>query len=70
MLFPGFGFSNVAGGQQTFSSSINIQSGGSGGNVDCQEMLRKQLTELKERMKGNPVMQQMLDQQIQALSEE
>ncbi len=70
MLFPGLGFSNVAGGQQAFSSSINIQSGGSGGNVDCQEMLRKQLTELKERMKGNPVMQQMLDQQIQALSEE
>ncbi|MEZ6040040.1 MAG: hypothetical protein R3C20_06015 [Planctomycetaceae bacterium] len=68
MLFPAFGFGNVEGGQQAFSSSVTIQGGGTVGNADCQEMLRKQLTELKDRMKGNPVMQQMLDQQIQALS--
>jgi len=32
--------------------------------------LQKQLTELKKRMAENPAMQQLLDQQIQALSGE
>lgn len=70
MLFPGFGSGNVGGGQQAFSSTVNIQGGGSNGKCDCQEMLRKQLTELKDRMNGDPVMQQMLDQQIRVLSGE
>ena len=70
MLFPGFNFGNMTGGQQTFNSSVTIQGGGIGGNLDSQEMLRRQLTELKVRMKGNPAMQQMLDQQIRALSGE
>ncbi|MCA8997159.1 MAG: hypothetical protein KDA80_09235 [Planctomycetaceae bacterium] len=68
MLFPGFGSGNVGvGGQQAFSSTFSIQGGGTDGATDCQDMLRKQLTELKDRMKGNPVMQQMLDQQIRDL---
>ncbi|MEQ9410242.1 MAG: hypothetical protein RIK87_21075 [Fuerstiella sp.] len=57
MQFPGFGFVNIAGGQQATTSSISTK------------LLRQQLTELKQRMGGNPLMQQMLDQQIRALSE-
>ena len=57
MLFPGFGFGNIAGGQQATTSSIST------------ELLKQQLTELKSRMEGNPLMQQMLDQQIRALPE-
>lgn len=54
---PGFGFGNIAGGQAAANSNISTQ------------LLQQQLTELKTRMRGNPLMQQMLDQQIQALSE-
>ncbi|MEO1618114.1 MAG: hypothetical protein AAFV88_19830, partial [Planctomycetota bacterium] len=57
MQFPGFGFGNAAGGQPANASSMSTQ------------LMRQQLTELKRRMAGNPLMQQMLDQQIQALSE-
>lgn len=74
---PGFAFGNLVGGlpanvlgnggQQAFRSSINIQNNGNAAGVDGEEMLRQQLTELKERMVGNPVLQQLLDQQIQAL---
>lgn len=58
MQFPGFGFGNVGGGQAAANSNIST------------ELLKQQLTELKTRMGGNPLMQQMLDQQIRALSEE
>ncbi|MEZ5944971.1 MAG: hypothetical protein R3C18_26600 [Planctomycetaceae bacterium] len=64
MLLPGFGFGNAAGGQQTTTSSTTFQGGGS------TELLKQQLTDLKDRMKGNPMMQQMLDQQIRALTRE
>ncbi|MEZ6057875.1 MAG: hypothetical protein R3C01_14340 [Planctomycetaceae bacterium] len=70
MLFPAFGIGDVVGGQQAFTSSVNIQGGGTDGNLDTQEMLRKQLIELKNRMGGNPAMQQLLDQQIRALTGE
>lgn len=65
--FPGFGFGNAGGGQQAFSSSVTTQ-GGIAGNGGTKEMLRKQLIELKKRMGENPAMQQLLDQQIRALS--
>ena len=68
MLFPGFGFGNVAGGQQTTTSSITIQGGTINGNGGSTQLLKQQLTELKNRMKGNPQMQQLLDHQIRALS--
>ena len=70
MQLPGFGFANAAGGQQAFSSTVNIQGGGIAGNGAGNEILRKQLTELKKRMANNPAMQQLLDQQIRALSGE
>jgi hypothetical protein len=57
MQFPGFGFGNIAGGQQAIKSNIST------------ELLKQQLTGLKQRMGENPLMQQMLDQQIRALSE-
>ncbi len=57
MQFAGFGFGNIAGGQQAIQSNIST------------ELLKQQLAELKQRMGGNPLMQQMLDQQIRALSE-
>ncbi|MCS7468600.1 hypothetical protein NZK35_18255 [Stieleria sp. ICT_E10.1] len=69
MQFPGFGFGNIAVGQPAAKSNINIQGGGINGNVGSTEILKQQLTELKQRMGGNPLMQQMLDQQIRALSE-
>lgn len=62
--FPGFGFGNAGGGQQAFGSNVMIRNGGN------HEMLRKQLTNLKERMGDNPAMQQLLDQQIRALGGE
>jgi len=68
--FPGFGFGNVVGGQQAFSSSATIQGCETNGSGNSKEMLQKQLTELKKRMAENPAMQQLLDQQIQALSGE
>lgn len=55
---PGFGFGNVGGGHAAANSNIST------------ELLKQQLTELKTRMGGNPLMQQMLDQQIRTLSEE
>ncbi|MCA8995159.1 MAG: hypothetical protein KDA88_24495 [Planctomycetaceae bacterium] len=70
MQFPGFGFGNTGGGQQTTTSSITIQGSATNGCEGCADVLKKQLTELKNRMKGNPLMQQMLDQQIRELSRE
>ncbi|TWU02842.1 hypothetical protein [Stieleria varia] len=66
--FPGFGFGNIAGGQQAAQTNINMQGGGINGNGASTEILKQQLTELKQRMGGNPLMQQMLDQQIRALN--
>ena len=55
---PGIGFGNIGGGQAGENSNIST------------ELLKQQLAELKSRMGGNPLMQQMLDRQIRALSEE
>lgn len=70
MQFSGFGFGNLAGSQQAFSSNITVQGTAINGNGGNSEMLKQQLTELKKRMTGNPLMQQLLDQQIRALSGE
>lgn len=67
--FPGFGFGNIAGGQPAAKSNINIQRVELNGDGASTELLKQQLTELRTRMGGNPLMQQMLDQQIRALSE-
>lgn len=69
MQLPGFGFGNAGGGQQAFTQNVIIQGGGIGANGGSNESLLKQLTELKKRMEKNPAMQQLLDQQIRALSE-
>lgn len=61
MQIPGFGFGNLAGGKQAFSSNITIQGGTINGNGGNSEMLKQQLNELKQRMAGNPLMQQLLD---------
>lgn len=66
--FPGLGFGNAGGGQQATTSSITIQGGAIDGNEGSTEILKQQLIELKNRMSGNPLMQQMLDQQIRELS--
>ncbi|MCA9083124.1 MAG: hypothetical protein KDA81_03670 [Planctomycetaceae bacterium] len=42
----------------------------SAGQVSANQMLLQQLNELKRRMAGNPAMQQLLDQQIQAMSKD
>ncbi|MEZ6094446.1 MAG: hypothetical protein R3C03_09460 [Pirellulaceae bacterium] len=56
MQLPGIDFGNMAGGKATTSSNMST------------ELLKEQLSELKSRMGGNPMMEQMLNQQIQALS--
>lgn len=43
------------------------QFGGVGGAVDANSMLLKNLAELRDRMAGDPVMQQMIEQQIRML---
>lgn len=57
MQFPAVGFGNFAGVQPAKTSNMSTA------------LLKQQLTELKQRMGGNPLMQQMLDQQIRALTE-
>ncbi|MCA9057830.1 MAG: hypothetical protein KDA85_05000, partial [Planctomycetaceae bacterium] len=57
LSFPGFAFGNAAGGQQTTTSSITIQGGTINGNESSTGLLKQQLTELKDRMKDNPLMQ-------------
>lgn len=62
--FP-FGNANAAGnvnGGQAFSFNPD-------GQQSANQVLAKQLKELRRRMNGNPAMQQLLDQQIQGLSE-
>lgn len=72
--FPGMGFGKGMNGAvnganaQAFGNANGQQQGFAiGGNGDANQMLIRQLEELKERMKDNPAMQAMIEQQIESL---
>jgi hypothetical protein len=72
--FPGMGKGIIGAfngaNAQAFGNAIGPNQGfafGGNGGGDVRQMVIKQLEELKERMKENPAMQAMIDQQIDSL---
>ena len=64
--FGGFPFGNAnAAGNANGGQAISFNTTGQG---PANQAMLQQLKELKRRMAGNPTMQQLLDQQIKAMS--
>ena len=76
--FANFGFGGI-GLKGAFGNNLNMMANrvqadvpvqnNNAGAFEAKRMLIEQLTELKKRMAGNPVMQQILDQQIRELQQ-
>lgn len=70
--FGGFGFSGGLGNNRNIVVN-GVQANGPGlngaGAIDAKQMMIQQLSELKNRMAGNPAIQQVLDQQIRELQQ-